>query len=177
MTQSPNSRIKVLQILILCAVSTATIKRLKKICLFSFSSSIYISPLNFLRLSGFFPYILLRRPLPLPIPYSNDNMQTRAQTTTIFLDLLKDVFVGFWAFFIRGKMQSLENDPIIPIWYRQQAFCHFHFIFIEPKLESDSKKKLLKYRNDCCFFRYICPSFFSTGCLGPSGWPPFIQFS
>ena len=61
-------------------------------------------------------------------------------------------------------MQSLENDPIIPIWYRQQAFCHFHFIFIEPKLESDSKKKLLKYHNDlndCCFFRilFLCVFF------------------
>ena len=50
-------------------------------------------------------------------------------------------------------MQSLENDPIIPIWYRQQAFCHFHFIFIEPKLESDSKKNLLKYRNDLNDYR------------------------
>ena len=31
----------------------------------------------------------------------------------------KGHFVGFLAIFIRGKMQSFENDPIMPIWYRQ----------------------------------------------------------
>ena len=135
-------------------------------------------------MSGFFPYSFASN--PLPIPHSNDNMQTRAHnhftmswntekspfwqyislldnvpnylvwcviqkrivllfacmlniglkgkqffcskmdffflcfiSLCIFLDLLKDVLLGFLAIFIRGKMQSLENDPIMPIWYRQ----------------------------------------------------------
>merc|ERR1719220_2076896 len=48
----------------------------------------------------------------------------------IFLDLLKDVFLGFLAIFIRGKMQSLENDPIMPIWYRQYFAISISFPWI-----------------------------------------------